>query len=125
MQDPAECFSLVHNLVADTPAEPLLLSVLQHLLLIRDDHTARFAPPPPTPPHPSRLLLIPPPSLSDHRPYYYQLIEECVSQIVLHRGGIDPDPRTRFALDVDHLVEGMASIDTVSPRPALRLAALS
>ena len=44
------------------------------------------------------------------RPAYYKLIEECVSQIVLHKGGCDPDFRAnrRFQIDVapliDHLV---------------------
>ena len=45
------------------------------------------------------------------RPAYYKLIEECVSQIVLHKSGVDPDFRAtrRFDIDVepliDHLVE--------------------
>ena len=39
------------------------------------------------------------------RPQYYRLIEECVSQIVLHRDGIDPDFSTqRFKIDVDPLI---------------------
>lgn len=44
------------------------------------------------------------------RPAYYKLIEECISQIVLHKGGCDPDFRAnrRFQIDVapliDHLV---------------------
>ena len=25
------------------------------------------------------------------RPQYYRLIEECVSQIILHKSGMDPD----------------------------------
>ena len=32
-----ECFELIKNMVIDTPAEPFFLSVLQHLLCIRDD----------------------------------------------------------------------------------------
>ena len=40
------------------------------------------------------------------RPQYYKLIEECVSQIVLHKSGADPDFRytKRFELDVEPLI---------------------
>ena len=40
-----------------------------------------------------------------YRPQYYKLIEECVSQIVLQRSGIDPDFRytRKFEIDVDLL----------------------
>ena len=40
-----------------------------------------------------------------HRPQYYKLIEECISQIVLHRGGIDPDfASKRMEIDVEPLI---------------------
>uniref|UniRef100_A0ACB8FYE6 Protein diaphanous 2 n=1 Tax=Sphaerodactylus townsendi TaxID=933632 RepID=A0ACB8FYE6_9SAUR len=41
------------------------------------------------------------------RPQYYKIIEECVSQIVLHCSGMDPDFKCRGRLDVDftHLVD--------------------
>ena len=41
------------------------------------------------------------------RPAYYKLIEECVSQIVLHRSGCDPDfsAYKKFEIDVEPLVE--------------------
>lgn len=41
-----------------------------------------------------------------YRPAFYKLIEECVSQIVLHRNGYDPDFRAtkRFQLDVQPLI---------------------
>ena len=41
------------------------------------------------------------------RPAYYKLIEECVSQIVLHKSGCDPDfsAYKRFEIDVEPLVE--------------------
>jgi hypothetical protein len=48
------------------------------------------------------------------RPHYYQLIEEVVSQIVLHRNGLDPDFRGRFTLDVAPLIEGFANTQAVS-----------
>lgn len=40
------------------------------------------------------------------RPQYFKIIEECVSQIVLHRSGTDPDFSYRKRLDVDfsHLI---------------------
>lgn len=81
VDDVNDCFEVVKNLVMDTPAEPYLLSILQHLLFIRDDAMIR--------------------------PAYYKLIEECVSQIVLHRGGCDPDFRAtrRFQIDVQPLID--------------------
>ncbi|CAG4949456.1 unnamed protein product [Parnassius apollo] len=81
--DPNECFELVKNLVIETPAEPYLLSILQHLLFIRDDELIR--------------------------PAYYKLIEECVTQIVLHKNGYDPDFRAtqRFNIDVQPLIDGL------------------
>merc|ERR1719187_222317 len=81
LDDVNECFELVKNLVMDTPAEPYFLSVLQHLVCIRDDAAIR--------------------------PAYYKLVEECVSQIVLHKSGCDPDFRAtqRFNIDVEPLIE--------------------
>ena len=35
------CFLFLRNVIEGTPAYPYLLSILQHLLLIRDDHVAR------------------------------------------------------------------------------------
>ena len=35
LDDVDEVFSLVRHTVADTPAEPFLLSIMQHLLVIR------------------------------------------------------------------------------------------
>uniref|UniRef100_A0A8C0Z9B4 Diaphanous related formin 3 n=1 Tax=Cyanistes caeruleus TaxID=156563 RepID=A0A8C0Z9B4_CYACU len=56
-------------------AEGYFLSILQHLLLIRNDYFIR--------------------------PQYFKLIEECVSQIVLHRSGTDPDFTYRKRLDIN------------------------
>ncbi|GBP24839.1 Protein diaphanous homolog 3 [Eumeta japonica] len=91
--DPNECYELVRNMVVDTPAEPYLLSILQHLLYIRDDELIR----------PSTI------DRSSGRPAYYKLIEECVTQIVLHKNGYDPDFRAtvRFNIDVQPLIEGL------------------
>ncbi|GLG93013.1 Uncharacterized protein GBIM_00523 [Gryllus bimaculatus] len=81
LDDVNDCFEVIKNMVMDTMAEPFLLSILQHLLFIRDDSLIRTQ--------------------------YYKLIEECVSQIVLHRGGCDPDFRAtrRFHIDVQPLID--------------------
>ncbi|CAJ1049539.1 protein diaphanous homolog 3-like isoform X2 [Xyrichtys novacula] len=72
---------IVQSMVKDSNAEPYFLSILQHLMLIRNDYLVR--------------------------PQYFKIIEECVSQIVLHRSGTDPDFSYRKRLDVDfsHLFE--------------------
>ncbi|XP_059507469.1 protein diaphanous homolog 2 isoform X3 [Stegostoma tigrinum] len=81
MDDMNEVYHLLSNMVKDTAAENYFLSMLQHLLLIRNDYYVR--------------------------PQYYKIIEECVSQIVLHRNGVDPDFEYRKRLDVDfsHLID--------------------
>ncbi|XP_039185765.1 protein diaphanous homolog 3 isoform X3 [Crotalus tigris] len=73
--DANDVFNLVWNSVKDTSAENCFLSILQHLLLIRNDNFIR--------------------------PLYFKLIEECVSQVVLHRSGLDPDFSYRKRLDVN------------------------
>uniref|UniRef100_A0A803YLP5 Diaphanous related formin 3 n=1 Tax=Meleagris gallopavo TaxID=9103 RepID=A0A803YLP5_MELGA len=75
-----DVYNMVWNTVKDTSAEGYFLSILQHLLLIRNDYFIR--------------------------PQYFKLIEECVSQIVLHRNGTDPDFTYRKRLDINfsHLV---------------------
>uniref|UniRef100_A0A8K9XP91 Diaphanous related formin 3 n=1 Tax=Oncorhynchus mykiss TaxID=8022 RepID=A0A8K9XP91_ONCMY len=65
-------------MVKDTGAEVYFLSILQHLMLIRNDYFVR--------------------------PQYFKIIEECLSQIVLHRSGTDPDFSYRKRLDVDFSV---------------------
>ncbi|KAL4718316.1 hypothetical protein ACJJTC_009735 [Scirpophaga incertulas] len=48
-------------------------------------------------------------SHNENRPAYYKLIEECVTQIVLHKNGYDPDFRAtqRFNIDVQPLIDGL------------------
>ena len=41
LDDVNECFELVKNMVMDSPAEPYFLSILQHLVTIRDDAQIR------------------------------------------------------------------------------------
>lgn len=91
IDDLNDCFELLKNLVVDTTAEPYFLSILQHMLFIRDDHV--------------------------YRPAYYKLIEECVSQIVLHKSGVDPNFKSRdFHIDtsvlLDDLVERSKAMET-------------
>ncbi|XP_063160618.1 protein diaphanous homolog 3 [Candoia aspera] len=73
--DANDVYNSVWNTVKDTSAESHFLSILQHLLLIRNDQFIR--------------------------PLYFKLIEECVSQVVLHRSGLDPDFSYRKRLDVN------------------------
>lgn len=79
--DVGEIFELLNHTVAETAAEPYFLSIMQHLLCVRDDFFVR--------------------------PAYYKLIEECVSQIVLHKSGCDPDFSSyrRFDIDVEPLID--------------------
>ncbi|XP_053720468.1 protein diaphanous homolog 3-like isoform X2 [Synchiropus splendidus] len=81
LDDAGDVFSIVLNVVKDSSAEHHFLSILQHLMLIRNDYLVR--------------------------PQYFKIIDECVSQIVLHRSGIDPDFSYRKRLDVDfsHLID--------------------
>ena len=82
LDDINDCFDLLKNMVCETEAEPYFLSILQHLLFIRDQH--------------------------EIRPAYYQLIEECVSQIVLHKNGYDPNFASRdFHIDTTMLLEDL------------------
>ncbi|XP_074962790.1 protein diaphanous homolog 2 isoform X6 [Phalacrocorax aristotelis] len=81
MDDVNEVFHLLYNMLKDTASENYFLSILQHFLLIRSDYYVR--------------------------PQYYKIIEECISQIVLHCSGMDPDFKCRGRMDVDftHLVD--------------------
>ncbi|XP_066503725.1 protein diaphanous homolog 3 isoform X4 [Hoplias malabaricus] len=81
LDDVGDVYNMLYSVVKDTSAEVHFLSILQHLLLIRNDYFVR--------------------------PQYFKIIEECVSQIVLHRSGTDPDFSYRKRLDVDfsHLLE--------------------
>lgn len=82
MDDMNDCFEVLKNIVVDTSSEPYLLSILQHLLFIRDDY--------------------------QFRPAYFQLIEECVSQIVLHKAGCDPNFESRdFHIDTSVLIDDL------------------
>ncbi|XP_075419116.1 protein diaphanous homolog 3 isoform X2 [Tenrec ecaudatus] len=70
-----DVYNMVWNTVKETRAEGYFVSILQHLLLIRNDDFIRQQ--------------------------YFKLIDECVSQITLHRDGMDPDFTYRKRLDLD------------------------
>ncbi|CAB1337108.1 unnamed protein product [Coregonus sp. 'balchen'] len=73
---------ILMNTVKDSKAETHFLSLMQHLLLVRNDYMVR--------------------------PQYYKLIDECIAQIVLHRNGADPDFKCRnLSLDVEGLIDNM------------------
>uniref|UniRef100_A0A4W6ED61 Diaphanous related formin 1 n=1 Tax=Lates calcarifer TaxID=8187 RepID=A0A4W6ED61_LATCA len=75
-------FEILVNTAKDSKAESHFLSVMQHLLLIRNDYLAR--------------------------PQYYKLIDECIAQIVLHRNGADPDFKCRhLSLNIEGLIDNM------------------
>ncbi|KAJ1128094.1 hypothetical protein NDU88_006474 [Pleurodeles waltl] len=75
-----EIFQIILNTVKDSRAEQILLSILQHLLLIRNDYEAR--------------------------PQYYKLIDECISQIILHKNGADPDFKCKhLKMDIEGLID--------------------
>uniref|UniRef100_A0A672MMV1 Protein diaphanous homolog 3-like n=1 Tax=Sinocyclocheilus grahami TaxID=75366 RepID=A0A672MMV1_SINGR len=76
--DIGDVFNVLYSSVKDTSTESHFLSILQHLLLVRNDYFTQ--------------------------PQYFKIIEECVSQIVLHRSGTDPDFAYRKRLDVDFKV---------------------
>lgn len=42
MDDAKDCFELLFQTTLSTPAEPFFLSILQHLLCLRDDIVARL-----------------------------------------------------------------------------------
>lgn len=42
MDDMQDCFEVLKNVTYETPCEPYFLSVLQHLLFIRDDFNIRY-----------------------------------------------------------------------------------
>ncbi|XP_040180962.1 protein diaphanous homolog 2 isoform X2 [Rana temporaria] len=75
MDDINEVYHLLYNMLKDTASEPYLLSILQHFLLIRNDYYIR--------------------------PQYYKVLDECVGQVVLQCGGMDPDFKYKGRLDVD------------------------
>ncbi|XP_037531214.1 protein diaphanous homolog 1 [Nematolebias whitei] len=84
MDDVREVFDILANTVKDSKAEIHFMSLMQHLLLIRNDYLAR--------------------------PQYYKLIDECIAQIVLHKNGADPDFKCRhLELNVESLIDNMVN----------------
>ncbi len=71
---------MLRHMTAGTASEHHFLSILQHMMVIRDDYWAR--------------------------PQFFKLLDQCVTQIVLHKSGIDPDfyYTKKFNVDVDPLI---------------------
>jgi len=94
LDDVGDCFDVLRNSLSDTSAEPFFLSILQHLLFVRDDPNTKVA--------------------------YYKLIEECIAQIVLHKNGCDPDFSTkRFSIDVEPLIDVLSERQRHDGEPRL------
>nr|XP_033948024.1 protein diaphanous homolog 1-like isoform X1 [Pseudochaenichthys georgianus] len=82
MDDVREVFEILVNTVKDSKGETHFLSMMQHLLLVRNDYLAR--------------------------PQYYKLIDECIAQVVLHRNGADPDFKCRsIGFNIEGLIDNM------------------
>uniref|UniRef100_A0A8D3E3D8 Diaphanous related formin 1 n=1 Tax=Scophthalmus maximus TaxID=52904 RepID=A0A8D3E3D8_SCOMX len=84
-------FEIVVNTVKDSKAETHFLSLMQHLLLIRNDYLAR--------------------------PQYYKLMDECIAQIVLHRNGADPDFKCRnLSINIEGMIGELFDQNTHTDR---------
>ncbi|CAG9862213.1 unnamed protein product [Phyllotreta striolata] len=80
LDDMQDCFEVLKNMTLDTPSEPYLLSILQHLLFIKDDIALRSA--------------------------YFKIIEEVIAQVVLHKSGLDPDfKKNHIEIDLQSLLD--------------------
>ncbi|VDO22602.1 unnamed protein product [Haemonchus placei] len=75
------CFELLASTSANTAVEPVLLSIMQHFMIIPEDVSVRLS--------------------------YFRLIESCVNEIVLHKNGVDPDFDSRFHFEtpVSEIIE--------------------
>ncbi|XP_035525704.1 protein diaphanous homolog 1-like [Morone saxatilis] len=92
MDDVREVFEILVNTVKDSKADGHFLSLMQHLLLIRNDYWAR--------------------------PQYYKFVDECIAQIVLHRNGADPDFKCRnLSLNIEGLIGELFDQNT-QPSPS-------
>ncbi|GMS88302.1 hypothetical protein PENTCL1PPCAC_10477 [Pristionchus entomophagus] len=69
------CYEILRSTTVATVIENPLLSIFQHLMMVTDDVNTRSA--------------------------YFRLIESCVSEIVLHRSGVDPDFNSRFHFETN------------------------
>ncbi|OQV13857.1 Protein diaphanous [Hypsibius exemplaris] len=77
--DVDDCYDLLKSTLLNTPSEPYFLSMMQHLLFVTDQAEVRQA--------------------------YFRLLEECISQIVMRKNGVDPDfHKTTFNIDVEPLI---------------------
>ncbi|KAK5977292.1 hypothetical protein GCK32_006981 [Trichostrongylus colubriformis] len=75
------CFELLASTSSNTAVEPVLLSIMQHFMIIPEEVSVRLS--------------------------YFRLIESCVNEIVLHKNGVDPDfdSQFRFETPVSEIIE--------------------
>ncbi|CAF0779717.1 unnamed protein product [Adineta ricciae] len=72
------CFDYLHGLVKSTPSEPILASIINRLICIRDDPAIRCS--------------------------YLRLIDECITRIVFSKSACDPDFDT-YSMDSESIGE--------------------
>ncbi|XP_065320815.1 protein diaphanous homolog 2-like isoform X1 [Gordionus sp. m RMFG-2023] len=85
-EDADDCYrALKRSFVRQPAIENSFLAILQYLLCLKEDDAIK--------------------------PAYYKLIETCVSQIVLHKNGLDPDYKCsrRFKMNVEPIIDIITS----------------
>ncbi|KAL5111216.1 hypothetical protein TcWFU_000669 [Taenia crassiceps] len=81
LNEPRQVFQLLERSLANTSSEKSFLSILQHLLFVREE---------------------------PYREHYYNLINELVSQVVLQTDGVDIDPSLGLLrLDIEGTVNAL------------------
>lgn len=81
LNDVEQVYQLIQRSVSSTPSEKIFLSILQHLLFIREE---------------------------PHRHHYYNLLNEIVAQVVLQTDGVDIDPALgTLRLDIEGTINAL------------------
>ncbi|KAK9766409.1 hypothetical protein K7432_004545, partial [Basidiobolus ranarum] len=97
MSDPSEVFHAVLESVANTKGYSYLLSILQHLLIIRDDDNNE-----------------------ENRIKYFELADTLITQMVLDRRGYDQDFSTTYGVSVESILSRLG--DDEKLQQALKIA---
>ncbi|KRZ51114.1 Protein diaphanous -like protein 3 [Trichinella nativa] len=82
MDSPRKCYEALEHSLRNSPTSYYFLSILQHLLFIRDDDV-------------------------ELRTSYYKLLDDVISSVVLHKSGyeVDVHNQKRLALNIEDLLE--------------------
>ncbi|KRY18538.1 Protein diaphanous -like protein 3 [Trichinella patagoniensis] len=82
MDSPRKCYEALEHSLRNSPTSYYFLSILQHLLFIRDDDV-------------------------ELRTSYYKLLDDVISSVVLHKSGyeVDAHNQKRLALNIEDLLE--------------------